>query len=313
MTTFNSAPTLSYALGSLRGQTHGALEILVVDDGCADGTREALAEAAAADPRIRVLLNEENVGTYVAKNRAIAEARGAYVTLHDSDDWAHPERVARHVAAMEAAPTLAATRSEWLRLDPAGGLHFRRWGAKFQHPNPASTFLRRGAIETVGYFDSVRYGADSEYWFRLNRLFPGQAKGLPLCLGLGAIRAESLTQSGAGAMDIENYAPTRGAYAEAYLDWHARARPAELRLPPRLARRPFPAPAEMVVPPPEGAAAIAAASRPRGGGARVHVRDLARLGAHQRRLGPRPGAPRPHAALAPQPERPALQRGDLRP
>jgi FkbM family methyltransferase len=250
MTTFNSAATLGYALGSIRGQTHGALEVLVVDDGSADGTRALLAEMAAADPRIRILLNEENVGTYVAKNRAIAEAQGVYVTLHDSDDWAHPERIARHVAAMETTPILAATRSEWLRLDPSGRPQFRRWGAKFQHPNPASTFLRRSAIEAAGYFDSVRYGADSEYWFRLNRLFPGRAKGLPLCLGLGAIRAESLTQSGVGAMDVENYAPTRGAYAAAYLDWHVTTHPATLKLPPRLSQRPFPAPAEMVVPPP---------------------------------------------------------------
>jgi FkbM family methyltransferase len=259
MTTFNSAATLGYALGSIRGQTHGALEILVVDDGSTDGTRALLAEMAAADPRIRILLNEENVGTYVAKNRAIAEAQGVYVTLHDSDDWAHPERIARHVAAMETTPILAATRSEWLRLDPSGRPQFRRWGAKFQHPNPASTFLRRSAIETAGYFDSVRYGADSEYWFRLNRLFPGRAKGLPLCLGLGAIRAESLTQSGVGAMDVENYAPTRGAYAAAYLDWHVTTHPATLKLPPRLSQRPFPAPPEMVVPPPADTSQSAAA------------------------------------------------------
>ena len=117
MTTFDSAGTLDYAVRSLTAQTHANLEILIVDDCSADGTRDRLAALAAADPRIRILLNDENVGTYVSKNRAIAEAKGDYVTLHDSDDWAHPERVARHVAVMEATPSLAVTRSEWLRAD----------------------------------------------------------------------------------------------------------------------------------------------------------------------------------------------------
>ena len=82
MTTFDSAGTLDYAVRSLTAQTHANLEILIVDDCSADGTRDRLAALAAADPRIRILLNDENVGTYVSKNRAIAEAKGDYVTLH---------------------------------------------------------------------------------------------------------------------------------------------------------------------------------------------------------------------------------------
>ena len=78
MTTYNSAATLDYAVGSILGQTHGALELFIVDDGSQDGTRDRLAAFAAADPRVRVILNDENVGTYVAKNRAIAEAAGVY-------------------------------------------------------------------------------------------------------------------------------------------------------------------------------------------------------------------------------------------
>ena len=63
----------------------------------------------------------------------------------------------------------------------------------------------------------------------------------------------SLTQSGGGAMDTENFSPIRSAYSAAYLEWHAKSRPSELKLPPRLAVRPFPAPDEMVVPPPAAA------------------------------------------------------------
>jgi len=254
MTTYNSAATLDYAVASLRAQTHGNLEILIVDDGSTDGTREMLATAAAADPRIRVLLNDENVGTYCSKNRAIAEAKGAYVTLHDSDDWAHPERIARHVALMEKSKSLMASRSEWLRIEADGTPAFRRWGRRFQHPNPASAFYRRKVFDQVGFFDSVRFGADSEHWYRMRRVLgPGRTKSLSLCLGFGSIRADSLTRSGDGAMDKENYSPVRGAYAASYFYWHATADPADMRLSPRVRTRAFAAPPEMAVPPPGGA------------------------------------------------------------
>ena len=254
MTTYQSRASIDWALGSLRAQTHANLEIFVVDDGSTDGTRERLAEIAAGDHRIRILLNAENLGTYCAKNRAMAVARGAYITFHDSDDWAHPERIATHVAAMEAEPALVATRSDWLRIEADGRLNFRRWKKRFQHPNPASTFLRRGVIETAGYFDSVRFGADSEYWFRLKAIFGRRIRSLPVTLGFGTLRAGSLTRAGAGSMDAENYAPARGAYSAAYLRWHAGAPPGGLKLSPRLGfARPFPAPAEMITAPPEGA------------------------------------------------------------
>jgi FkbM family methyltransferase len=262
MTTYNSVETVDYAVASLRGQTHGNLEIWIVDDGSTDGTRARLAALEATDDRVRVLLNEENVGTYCSKNRAIAQASGDYVTMHDSDDWAHPERIARHVELMEGARSVMASRSEWLRLEADGAPSFRRWGRRFQHPNPASAFYRRSVFDQVGFFDSVRFGADSEHWYRVRRVFgPGCSKSLPLCLGLGSIRADSLTRSGDGAMDRENYSPVRGAYAASYFYWHATADPAQLKLPPRVEVRPFPAPPEMATPAP-GRAAEAAPDLP---------------------------------------------------
>jgi hypothetical protein len=189
-----------------------------------------------------------NVGTYVAKNAAMTEARGAYITFHDSDDWAHPDRIAHHVQAMERNPDVVATRSEWLRVDTTGEIQFRRWGRKFQHPNPASIFIRKQVIDELGYFDSVRYGADSEFWFRLGRFYGRRkVRTLQLCLGLGRLHGESLTRSGSGAMGDENYSPVRGAYAASYLSWHAKSAKDELKLPPLSTERPFAAPRQMTV------------------------------------------------------------------
>jgi hypothetical protein len=108
---------------------------------------------------------------------------------------------------------------------------------------------RRGVVDLIGFFVCVRYGADSEYWFRLRRHYgQGGLQTRPLCLGFGHVRPDSLTQSGSGAMDRENYSPIRGAYNASYLQWHSTTAPADLKLPPRAGARPFWAPPEMAVP-----------------------------------------------------------------
>lgn len=248
MTTFNSAATVAYAVRSILAQTHANLELFIVDDRSSDETPRLLAELAAADPRIKVLHNETNSGTYLAKNRAMEQATGTYVTFHDSDDWAHPERLARHLQVMEADPELVASRSEWLRVTDWGEVRFHRWGHKFQHLNPASTFLRREVIEAIGYFDNVRYAADTEYWYRLwHRFGIDRTRTLPLCLGLGAFHNASLTQSGTGAMGLENYSPVRGAYTASYLEWHATSDREALWRPARARDRAFWAPPEMLI------------------------------------------------------------------
>ncbi|HEX6325487.1 MAG TPA: FkbM family methyltransferase, partial [Jiangellaceae bacterium] len=138
MTAHNAAAMLRYAVRSILRQSHQNLELVIIDDASTDGTTELLSELVAADTRIKVIHSEHNVGTYAAKNRAMQAAAGEYITFHDADDWAHPQRIARHLDAMESNPELMATRSLWLRADQDGVIDFRRWHKRLAHPNPAS-------------------------------------------------------------------------------------------------------------------------------------------------------------------------------
>jgi hypothetical protein len=247
MTTFNAEATLRYAVDSILNQSYRDLELFIVDDASTDGTRAMLAQIAKDDPRVQIILNEINGGTYVAKNRAMQVARGAYITFHDSDDWAHPQRIERHVAAMQRAPDTMMTRSNWLRLTADGEIEFCRWGKRFAHPNPASMFVRRELVDKIGYFDSVRVSADTEYRLRARTMFgPGAIVLLREVLALGALHEASLTQSGEGALDIEKYSRPRSEYASAYWQWYVSARPQDLYIGPEIGQRPFPAPASML-------------------------------------------------------------------
>ena len=222
------------------------IELIVVDDASADGTVAILNDLSSKDSRIRILLNNDNVGTYVSKNRAIVESTGEFVTFHDSDDWMHPNRLVRHLATVDG--NFVASTSSWIRMDSTGRTMIRR-GGPYTHLNPASTFVRRSLFDRIGPFDSVRVGADAELLSRIRMNFGRTAtKNIPACLGIGFHHTNSLTQSGVAAFDDYRYSPTRVAYTESWLAWqlselHLSGR--EIRLVHKGGRRQFPVPASI--------------------------------------------------------------------
>ncbi len=91
--TYNRAQMVSEAVRSVLEQTFGDLEVIVVDDGSTDGTREALKPHA---DKIRYL-RQENSGVSAARNRGIAEARGSLIAFLDSDDLWLPAKLKNQV------------------------------------------------------------------------------------------------------------------------------------------------------------------------------------------------------------------------
>ncbi|MFC9687506.1 CDP-glycerol glycerophosphotransferase family protein [Kribbella sp. NPDC056951] len=87
-------------LDSVLSQSFTDFEVLGVDDADADGSGRILDEYAAADPRVRVLHLEENVGLGPARNAGLKECRGEYVLFLDADDLYLPgslEAIARRI------------------------------------------------------------------------------------------------------------------------------------------------------------------------------------------------------------------------
>ena len=89
---YNTENYLRACLDSVVNQTLRDIEIICVNDGSTDNSLSILKEYAQKDSRI-VLINQKNAGVSVARNNAIAVAKGEYLAFLDSDDWFEPDAV----------------------------------------------------------------------------------------------------------------------------------------------------------------------------------------------------------------------------
>src|SRR5699024_6470714 len=96
------------SLASITSQSWENLEILVVDDASGAAFSDIFRRAEALDPRVRLLRMAVNGGSYLARNAAIEQARGSFITFQDADDWSHPQRIERQVEALLNAPAVPA-------------------------------------------------------------------------------------------------------------------------------------------------------------------------------------------------------------
>lgn len=84
---FNTVRTLKRAVQSVCQQTYSNLELILINDGSTDGSRELCEVLATKDCRIRTIHQPTNQGVEEARYRAIQETQGKYVMFCDSDDW----------------------------------------------------------------------------------------------------------------------------------------------------------------------------------------------------------------------------------
>lgn len=168
---------LNTAVESITDQTFHDLELVLVDDGTAQG--DIFVRQAARDSRVRVLTNPVNLGPMGAGNRGIREARGDIIVRLDADDIARADRIAHLVASLDADPQIAVLGSNFVNIDEYGrhGTINRmpetdvdiRWTLLFRNPFCHSTVaFRRQWFDAAGGYDPAwKASGDHEFWFRL--------------------------------------------------------------------------------------------------------------------------------------------------
>jgi glycosyltransferase involved in cell wall biosynthesis len=144
--TWNRADFVARAVASVLAQTLPPAEILVVDDGSVDNTREVIDRLTGQNGVELRYLYQEHRGVSAARNRGIVEARGEMFCFLDSDDTWVPQKLALQYAAMERSPEylISHTRETWYR-------HGKRVNQKKKHdPGSGDIFARSLAMCVVG-------------------------------------------------------------------------------------------------------------------------------------------------------------------
>lgn len=168
------------AIGSVQAQTWAEWELLIVDDGSRDPALTAfIAEAVAADRRVRAIPHRKNGGISAATNTAIAAATGAYVAFFDHDDLLVPEALEIMVLAARDRDALL-TYSDEDKIDEEGVLsepHLKSdWNPRLLLSNNYVCHLlmvETAALRAAGPLESQYDGAqDHELVLRLSRAIP---------------------------------------------------------------------------------------------------------------------------------------------
>lgn len=214
---------LPVALASILNQTYPNLEIIAIDDASADGTHRVMQHWLGGRRNAVVIRNEQNLGAYGCRNLGLQRASGDHVMFHDADDWSEPHKVMLQWRALSENRGALAASSDWFRVDERTGLCFARRVYPICRWNCSSfLFARRTALGEIGFYDSVRTGADSEYVARFEAVF-GKHRHirLRLPLSIGLEHGGSLTGSPDSGFGADGLSSARQSYLEAWRTWHA--------------------------------------------------------------------------------------------
>lgn len=245
MSVRNSEKTVERAAQSVLDQTWKNLSLVITDDASTDGTVARIMALKEKDPRVTVRLNERNCGPYISRNGAVRESDSEFVTCHDADDIAHPRKIAVQMQSFLGKPGAASNLSQWIRVRDNGRvmpLHLRG----FVHDNFSSLLVRREIFEAIGYWDSVRTTADSEFRERIRHRFGAAAEhSIRPILAIGQFASSTLTGHPVTGASWLHFSDARMQYLRAYRKWHQSAPPDALYVPFPLEARPFEVPAEL--------------------------------------------------------------------
>jgi glycosyltransferase involved in cell wall biosynthesis len=177
--TYNRAHVIDEALDSVLAQSYQDFEILVIDDGSADNTREVLCPYF---DRIRYF-KQANSGPAAARNRGITESQGEYVAFLDSDDRWYPDKLAQIDKVIDAHPDAGLFYSDYQLVDEQ---HSHLWIARSKHImgdgyhqlllgnfiGTSTVVVKRECFDVCGLFYRDLFSTqDWDMWIRIAREF----------------------------------------------------------------------------------------------------------------------------------------------
>lgn len=173
MTAYNEEEYIRGSIESIQHQTLEDWELIVVDDGSTDATREVIGRIAETDPRVR-LVESQHVGRAGVLNIGLRSARAPLLAIQDADDQARPSRLQKQVQYLREHPDIGIVGAgcsfenrsdedgQWTWIPPANPRSVRRY-ALVSMPLPHTTILFRR--EVLNHVDGYRNRNYKDYDF----------------------------------------------------------------------------------------------------------------------------------------------------
>jgi glycosyltransferase involved in cell wall biosynthesis len=188
---YNSLQFLPETIASVFQQTFKDFEVIVVNDGSSDATKDWVSQIT--DPRVK-LINQENQGLSGARNTGIAHASGDYIAFLDADDLWEPTKLEKQVICLDENPEIGLVYTWVALIDEHGkskGRVFKNyaendvWHQLIEHnivESGSVAMVRRQCFETCGVFDrNLRsFVEDWDMWLRIASRYPFKVIAEPL-------------------------------------------------------------------------------------------------------------------------------------
>lgn len=188
--TYNMAAYVPLAVKSVLDQIYKNIEVIIVDDGSTDDTRDAL-KTYLSDPRVRYFF-QENKGQAAAKNYGVRESQGEYVAFLDGDDMWDPEKLDLQIPLLLQSEAVGLVYSRVLYIDETGKelrvADNELFRGRVSGPLLIRNFIgfgtcvvKKECFDRLGGFEErIHMGIDYELWLRFSTRYEFDYVDLPL-------------------------------------------------------------------------------------------------------------------------------------
>ena len=177
MAAYNQEKYISEAIESVLASTFEDFELIIVDDCSKDNTLEIAKKYELMDSRIRVYVNEENLGDYPNRNKAASYANGKYIKYIDGDDMIYPWGLEIIMKNFELFPESGYCLDSIaqdpmskfpIELMPQQAYEREYFYDSIFNKSPTSATIKLEVFQKNGGFSGLRYVGDFELWHKLS-------------------------------------------------------------------------------------------------------------------------------------------------
>lgn len=171
MTSYNREKYIAEAIESVLNSSYENFELIIVDDGSKDKTVEIARSYQKLDSRVKVFINEKNLGDYPNRNKAASCATGEFMTYVDSDDKLLPDTISKILSNDKDIEELNFAMywphsDQTFRLEGKDAIRKHFFEKQFLYMGPGGTFMRRSFFESIGGYPE-KYGPANDMYFNL--------------------------------------------------------------------------------------------------------------------------------------------------